>query len=65
MYISVNKCSIPNNYVKYWKLLFAKLLDFYVYILNQPVNEQNHFNLENLNLSFQAYVCIFKVIYAI
>ncbi len=40
----------------------AKSLDFWVYVLNQLVNERNRFNLENLNVSFHAYVHIFKVV---
>ncbi len=60
IYVKINKYSIGNNDVKYWKWLFAKLLDFCIYVLNQPVNERNRFNLENLNLSFHAYEHIFK-----
>ncbi len=62
MGIMLNKCSIRNNYVKYWKLLSAKLLDFCDYVLNLPVNKGNRFNLENLNAlpclptCFQGYL---------
>ncbi len=41
IHVKINKCSIRNKYVKYWNLLFAKLLDFCLYVLNQPENEWN------------------------
>ncbi len=30
--VKINKCSICNNYAKYWKWLFSKLLDFWILI---------------------------------
>ncbi len=54
----------PQYLCKILKIVVCKIIKFLrlVYVLNQPVNKQNHFNLESLNEPFHVYKHIFKIV---